>query len=165
MTATQSAGQMMGASSRMVGLLAAAVIALSNLAGAQQSVTQRVVFQVVGHREASASQISAPLAVGPTSASVSTGRLTILTNEANQKISASLDHTMPAGTALSMSIASSNDATGSAATSLGTSETDVVTTLPASKTTALPIVYELTGAHRAARGEHRQVVFTIAAGA
>jgi hypothetical protein len=157
---------MKGASSRMVGLLgAAAVFALSSLAGAQQSVSQRVVFQVVGHREASASPISAPLTVGPTSASVGTGRLTILTNEANQKISASLDHTMPAGTALSMSIASSGDATGTEATSLGTSATDVVTTLPASKTTALPIVYELKGAKHPTRGEQRQVVFTIAAGA
>jgi hypothetical protein len=86
-----------------------------------------------------------------------------MTNEANQKVSASLDRSLPAGMGLSMAVSVAGDAT--TATSLGTSGADVVTKLPPSRTTALPITFELTGAKGPARGAQRQVVFTIAAGA
>ena len=164
MTALQSVDRMICAAPRATRLLGlAALVACCHVAGAQQSVSQRVVIQVVGHSQATASEIAAPLTVRPTGASVGMGRLTVMTNEANQKVSASLDRSMPAGMALSIAISSSGDAT--MGTPLDTAGADVVTTVPPSQTTALPLTFELTGSKRAGRGAQRQVVFTIAAGA
>lgn len=58
---------------------------------AAQSATQMVTFRVLGRSRAAVTPIATPLAVHPTSATVANGTFALSTNEANQKIVASID--------------------------------------------------------------------------
>src|SRR6476661_3287892 len=83
------------------------LLALSVGAGrldAQQQVTQTVRIEVVAVNHAAATAAALPVAPRATSAAATRGTLSLTTNEANQKISASLDRPLPAGMMLSVAI-------------------------------------------------------------
>jgi hypothetical protein len=145
-----------------IGLAAAAV--LGSELGAQ-SATQMVTFRVVALSGATAAAPAAPLAVRSTSATVGAASYAIVTNEANQKIAASLDRPLPAGVALSVMLTPPVGAQGIGAARLGSAATDVLTGIPAAAATPLPVVYTLSaGAEARGAAAQRTVTYTIVAG-
>ncbi len=146
----------------------AATMALTIGAGRvhAQTATQVVTFKVVaanrmafGNASASVS-VQRPNASAPTSASVAGSSYGITTNEVNQKISASINAPLPAGTTLAVSLAAPAGATSKGMKALSTRPADVVTGISAVNADALPVTYQVTG-HA---GGARIVTYTITAG-
>ena len=137
-----------------------------------QVATQTVTFSVVSTSRAAISGTASPMIVrsatgsrAPTSASVGGATYAITTNEANQKIAASLDRPMPAGVSLSVSLQAPAGAASLGLKTLGTASADVVTGVSAVSAAALPIVYSLSAkADVDSTPRNRVVTFTITAG-
>jgi hypothetical protein len=144
---------------RAIGLLALSAVGSALDA---QTALQTVTFQIVGLRRAAIETMAAPLAVDPTSASVGTGSLLLASNEANQKVTASLDRAMPLGMALSIAVGPCSGEASRAAV-LVTEPTDLVTRLPAATAEAMPLTYSMSSAHGRgqANGVQRVVTYTI----
>ena len=129
------------------GVLALGIVA-STLSA--QVAIQTVTFSVVSTSRAAISGTSSPMIVrsatgsrAPTSASVGGSTYAITTNEANQKIAASLDQPMPSGVVLAVSLQAPAGAASLGRKNLGTASADVVTGITAVSAVALPIVYSL----------------------
>jgi hypothetical protein len=150
-------------------VLALAIEPGSSLA---QTASQTVTYSVVSMSRAAVSGTASPILVrtatvsrAPTSASVSGTSFAITTNEANQKIAASLDEPMPSGVSLAVSLAAPAGATSAGTANLGATSTDVVTGISRVSAEALPIVYTLRASASAlALSQTRVVTFTITAG-
>jgi hypothetical protein len=151
------------------GILTLGVVSQSASA---QIATQTVTFSVVSMSRASVSGTVSPIMVRsaranrtPTSASVGGTTYAITTNEANQKIAASLDQAMPAGVSLAVTLTAPAGAASRGTTNLGTASADVVTGISGVEATALPIVYTLSAASETSAAPRTRVVtFTITAG-
>jgi hypothetical protein len=150
-------------------ILAGAMIALAAAAplAAQRSVSQVVYFHVLGQSRAAVAPM-APMAVRQSGATVANGVMTLSTNESNQKIVASLDRPMPAGSTLSAALRAPRAATSAGRQQLDTRATDVVTDIAATTAAQLPIEYQMARSANAdapaGAGEQRIVTYTIIAG-
>lgn len=135
-------------------------------AASAQSATQLVRFRVVAQRRAAVTPIARPLAMRPASASAATGTLTLSSNAKNQKIVASIDRAMPAGSSLSATIGAPGTGRSAGVRTLGTRATDVVTGIAVTDGARLPIAYQVTGTASGATraGGPRLVTYTILAG-
>lgn len=157
------------------GLLVVAVttaLALNAATVAAQSATQTVQFQVTAVNQIAVSGNPAPLAIttatagsGLTSATSTGTSYAITTNEANQKITASLDQTMPAGVMLEVQLVAPAGASSTGLVPLGTGSADLVTGISATAASALPITYRLSAGTQVQLGPTaRTVTFTIVSG-
>jgi hypothetical protein len=137
-----------------------------------QTAYQTVTFSVVPMSRVAVSGVVAPLIVtsaaagqAPTSATVGGATYAITTNESNQKISASLDQTLPAGVSLAVALGAPAGAASMGSTALSTAAADVVTGISALTASALPITYTLSATSAApVAASSRKITFTITAG-
>ena len=157
------------------GVLVAAVttaLALNAADADAQTATQTVQFQVNAVSQIAVSGNPSPLAIttatagsGLTSSTSTGASYAITTNEANQKITASLDQTMPAGVTLEVQLAAPAGASSTGSVSLGTASADLVTGISATAASALPITYRLSAGTQVQLGPTaRTVTFTIVSG-
>ena len=137
-----------------------------------QSATQVVTFQVTPIRQIAVSGNPSPLVIGgavagsqPTSVTTDGTSYALTTNEANQKIIASLDTPMPDGVMLEVTLAPPAGATGAGAVALSTTGSDVVTGIARTSQAGLPISYRLSAtAAVQLPAATRTVTFTIVSG-
>jgi hypothetical protein len=149
---------------KTVGVLSALALSATGSTLRAQTATQTVTFRVVGVNRAVVAGMTAPLDARPRSASVGRASYALSTNEASQKITASLDRSMPAGTALSVALTAPAGATSRGKTTLGTAATDVVMEIPAGVNGAQPLEYTMSGAPAGPlAAESRVVTYTIVA--
>jgi hypothetical protein len=152
-----------------------AVISLVLSASAMaQTATQVVRFQVNAINQLAVTGSPAPLVVNSATAGSEPQAVTndgtsygITTNESNQKITASIDQSMPAGVSLAVALAAPTGAFSTGSVELGTAAADVVTGISSVKATSLPITYRLSAAPAAGMSAAavRTVTFTIVSGA
>lgn len=155
--------------SAIIGFLAAG---LSGRAHAQIA-TQVIQIQVTAINQIGVSGAPAPLVISnatagsaPASVTAPGGSYAVTTNEANKKITASLDEPLPAGVRLEISLAAPQGAATAGDVSLTTSAADLVTGISSLAASALPITYRLSAdatVHMPAP-ETRTVTFTIVSG-
>ena len=139
---------------------------------AAQTAAQVVHFRVDAVSQLAVSGNPAPLIISaaiagqdPSGASGSTTTYAISTNESNQKIVASLNQAMPAGTNLEVALAAPSGAATRGNVALGTAGTDVVTGISTTATSALPITYRLSATVAAdVASTARTVTYTIVSG-
>jgi hypothetical protein len=138
-----------------------------------QTATQVVRFEVnavsqIGVSGSPAPMIVSTAAAGSAPSTVTAGGTTyaVTTNESNQKITASLDLSLPDGVTLEVSLAPPAGAASAGSVSLSTAGTDVVTGISATAAAALPITYRLsaTPVVMMSAPAVRTVTFTIVAG-
>lgn len=156
------------------GLLVAAiaVTALAPGRASAQTASQTVHFQVNAVNQIAVSGNPTPLAIttatagGALTSVTSTGTsYAITTNEANQKISASLDQALPAGVTLEVALAAPPGASSAGSVQLGTAGADVVTGISTTAAGALPITYRLNATPQVQlNATARTVTFTIVSG-
>ena len=138
-----------------------------------QTATQVVQFQVTAVNQIGVAGAPAPLVItsatpgsAPASVTASGGSFAITTNEANKKITASLDEPLPTGVRLEISLAAPQGAASAGDVALGTAAADLVTGISTIAASALPITYRLSAdatVHMPAP-ETRTVTFTIVSG-
>jgi len=155
------------------GILGAMAITMAFADARAQTATQVVRFQVNAINQIGVSGSPAPMAIttasaGSASTSVTTNGTTyrITTNESNQKITAALDHGLPPGVTLEVSLAAPTGATSVGTTPLTTTGADVVTGISKTAAVALPITYRLsaTPSVQMSAPAARTVMFTIVSG-
>ena len=155
---------------RIGAAMTALAIAASDVAA--QTATQVVRFQVNAINQIAVSGDPAPLVVNsataggmPTAVTASATTYAITTNQANQKITASIDQGMPAGITLELALAAPAGASSAGPVALGTSASDVVTGISMVNASALPITYRLSAtAGIQASPAVRTVTLTIVSG-
>ncbi len=155
-------------------ILATAVATLAALPIAEsraQSATQVVHFQVNAVNQLAVSGsptmaiTSATAGSGLTSATSTGSSYAITTNEANQKITASINQPMPAGVTLEVQLGAPSGASSMGTVQLGTAGADVVTGISTTASSALPITYRLNaGTQVQLAPTARTVTFTIVSG-
>lgn len=138
-----------------------------------QTATQVIQFQVTAINQIGVTGAPAPLVIStataggpPTSVTASGGSFAITTNEANKKITASLDAPLPVGVRLEISLAAPEGAASAGDVSLSTGAEDLVTGISSLAASALPITYRLSAdatVHMPVP-ETRTVTFTIVSG-
>ena len=138
-----------------------------------QTATQVIQFQVTAINQIGVSGAPAPLVIStatagsaPTSVTTSGGSYAVTTNEANKKITASLDAALPAGVRLEISLAAPDGAASAGDVFLSTGTADLVTGISSLAASALPISYRLSEdatVHMPAPAT-RTVTFTIVSG-
>ena len=155
-------------------ILAAAVTALMVLpmeAVQGQSASQVVHFQVNAVNQIAVSGsptlaiTSATAGSGLTSATATGSSYAITTNEVNQKITASINQTMPTGVTLEVLMGAPSGAVSAGTVPLGTASADLVTGISTTAASALPITYRLNASPEVQMGPTaRTVTFTIVSG-
>jgi hypothetical protein len=130
---------------------------------AAQSATQVVNFRVLVLQHATVQAPAAPMAPRSGAGAVSMGTYAFATNEANRKISASLDQAMPAGSSLSVTMAAPAGAQPVANAVLGTDAVDLVIAIPPSQTSGLPVRYDVRAPNGITTSEQRIVTYTVTA--
>lgn len=115
-----------------------------------QTATQEVRFQVTAINQIGVTGGPAPMVISsavagsaPTSVTASGGSYAITTNEANKKITASLDAALPTGVQLEVSLAAPQGASSAGEMPLSTAAADLVTGISTLAASALPITYRL----------------------
>jgi hypothetical protein len=153
---------------------AAVIATLCSAGAAAQTATQVVRFQVTALSQIAVTGSPEPLVINTASAGSAPSAVTnsgtsygITTNESNQKITASLNQSMPAGVSLAVSLAAPSGAASAGSIELGTAAADVVTGISAVSASSLPITYRLSAAPGAGMSAPalRTVTFTIVSGA
>jgi K+-sensing histidine kinase KdpD len=139
-----------------------------------QTATQVVTFSVVSSSRVAIGNLAAPVQMAApssdrasrTSAMVAGTSYLVTTNEKNQKISASLDASVPNALSLSVALGAPHGAMSNGPRTLGTTATDVVTGITGSDGAPLPMRYQWNGSSSgsAAALKHRVVTYTITAG-
>lgn len=147
-------------------LATAGLLLVAGWASAEaQSATQLVRFRVIPQSHAEVAPVMKPISLRSSSSGTSTSALALSTNDANLKVTASIDRSMPAGT--SLTIAVGNAAQGSAADvkPLDTDATDVLAGMSAMDGTRIPIAYRIAASERNAtrEAEERLVTYTLLA--
>jgi hypothetical protein len=155
-------------------LSAASIALVAALASADaQTATQVVTFSVVPVNRVAVSGAPAPMLINsavagqaPTSVSADGGTWAVTTNEANKKITASVNQALPAGVSLEVSLAAPSGASSPGSVALGTAASDVVGGISSLNAAALPITYRLTASPGAqvSGAATRTVTFTIVSG-
>jgi hypothetical protein len=148
------------------------VLALAHDARAQTA-TQVVRFQVNAINQVAVSGSPAPMVINSATAgsapvSVIGGGTSyaVTTNESNQKITASIDQSLPNGVTLEVALTAPDGAVSAGAVLLSTSGADVVTGITSTNASSLPITYRLsaTPAVQMSVPAARTVTFTIVSG-
>jgi hypothetical protein len=109
---------------------------------------------------------TATAGAAPTSVTADGGSYAVTTNEANKKITASLDEPLPTGVRLEVFLAAPDGAASAGDIVLGTAAADLVTGISQLAASALPISYRLSAyatVHMPAPAT-RTVTFTIVSG-
>lgn len=141
-------------------LTAASLLLAAAVPATAQTASQTVGYRVVAWQQAAVQQ-HAPLAMRPGASVVSTGSYSYASNEANQKISASLDQAMPRGSSLAVAMAAPAGGRSAGDATLGTQAVDVVTAIPASESSALAMRYSVRATQALRTAEQRTVTYTI----
>jgi hypothetical protein len=144
-------------------LAALLLLALSTAPAAAQTATQLVRFQVLVQQRAVVQQMPGPLAPRGPEAAVSTGAFGFASNEPNRKITASLDAAMPEGSSLAVTMAAPAGARSAGEIIVGTDATDVVTEIPPSQSSGLPMRYAVRAPDGLSSSEQRLVTYTVTA--
>lgn len=137
-----------------------------------QTATQTVHFQVNAVNQIAVTGDPSPLVIntatagsGLTSATSAGTSYAITTNQANQKITASINQGMPEGVTLEVALGAPAGATTTGSVPLGTAGADVVTGITTAASSSLPITYRLSATPQVQLGPTvRTVTFTIVAG-
>jgi hypothetical protein len=138
-----------------------------------QTATQVIQFQVTAINQIGVTGAPAPLVIStaaagsaPTSVTADGGSYAITTNEANKKITASLDAPLPAGIRLEISLAAPDGAASAGDVFLSTGSADLVIGISSLAASALPISYRLSAdaTVHMPTPETRTVTFTIVSG-
>jgi hypothetical protein len=137
-----------------------------------QTATQVVRFQVNAVNQIAVAGAPAAMVINtavagsaPTSVAAAGSTYAITTNEANQKITASLDQALPSGVTLEVSLAAPSGASSNGHVPLSTAGSDVVTGISSTTASALPINYRLSANASVQVGASaRTVTFTIISG-
>lgn len=153
-------------------LLAVSALGCLGEIATAQTATQVVRIQVNAISQIGVSGAPAPLVINtasagqaPTSVSGDGATYGITTNEANQKISASIDQPMPAGVTLEVQLAAPAGAASVGSVALTTSASDLVTGISRTAAAGLPITYRLRATPSAQLGPAaRTVTFTVVSG-
>ncbi|HEY8174163.1 MAG TPA: hypothetical protein VIF32_00595 [Gemmatimonadaceae bacterium] len=138
-----------------------------------QTATQVVRFEVNAINQVAVSGNPAPLVINSATAGNAPAPVTgvgttyaVTTNESNQKITASIDHALPSGVTLEVTLSAPTGASSVGAVQLTTAGADVVTGISSANASLLPITYRLsaTAAAQMSAPEARTVTFTIVSG-
>ena len=137
-----------------------------------QTATQVVTFSVLSSSRVAIGSVgeAVPTAAGSadrrsrTSAMIAGTTYAVATNEANQKITASLDVAVSSKLSLAVALDAPRGASSKGLTTLTTTPTDVVTGITATDGSALPMRYQWNGASATAALKNRVVTYTITAG-
>jgi len=107
---------------------------------AQQSASQLVIFRVLPASHASVAPVTKPISLQGTQLESHTS-WSIATNQPDRKILASLDRPLPCGSALVVTLSAPTGATSAGPVVLDTVATDVVTGIPVTTQSELPLRY------------------------
>ncbi|MEP6990957.1 MAG: hypothetical protein ABJA80_08520 [bacterium] len=137
-----------------------------------QTATQVVRFSVVSASRASFGSMSqalptrsAPMDAARSTAAVGQSTYGIATNEANQKIVASLSAPLPKGVSIAVNVSAPEGARSAGSTKLSTKATDVVTGISAVSASELPIAYAMSAQKTTGNSPSTVIVtYTITAG-
>jgi hypothetical protein len=141
--------------------------------GSAQAATQVVQFQVNAINQIGVAGNPAPLVISsatagsaPTSVTAGGSSYAITTNEANKKITASIDQALPAGMQLEVLLAAPTGAASVGEVVLTTAPADVVTGISAISAASLAITYRLsaTATVQMPSPATRTVTFTVVSG-
>ena len=150
----------MQARSKVAVVLCAAGILCAARGLQAQTATQVVHFRVMPASRAAVEPVKTPLSMsGAKSAET---RYAIGTSVPNRKLIASLDHAMPGGVSLSVVLTPPAGARATGPVVLDTVATDLLTSIPVSAESGLPVRYTLSAdsAPRSASPEDRAVTVT-----
>jgi hypothetical protein len=141
------------------------LLATTAASASAQSATQVVRFRVLVQQQAVVQHMPEAMSIRGNHAAEATGSYGFASNESNQKISASLDRAMPSGSSLVITMSAPEGARSAGATTLGTEAADVVTSIPATETSDLPVRYAVRGSAdlASAASEQRMVLYTVTA--
>jgi hypothetical protein len=148
-------------STRSIAALVLLVVAMEP-SGAQTA-TQLVRFRVLVHQAADVAPMAAPLTLRGRAAAATTGTYAFAANEADRKITASLDQAMPAGSSLVLAMTAPAGARSAGEITLGTDDVDVVTAIPASQSSGLPVRFVVRAPAGLESPEQRLVTYTVTA--
>jgi hypothetical protein len=144
-------------------IAALTMFALSAAPAAAQTATQVVRFQVLVQQHAVVQQMPSAMAPRGKAAAVATGSYGFAANESNRKITASLDQAMPNGSSLAVTMAAPDGARSAGETILGTDAVDLVTAIPVSQSSGLPVRYTVRAPDGLDASEQRVVTYTVTA--
>lgn len=144
-------------------LATVSLLALSSSAASAQSATQVIRFSVQVQQHAVVQEMPSAMALRGKSAAVAAGTYGFTANEANRKITASLDEAMPNGSSLAVTMAAPAGARSAGETVLGTGAVDLVTAIPASQSSGLPVRYAVRAPGGLSDPEQRLVTYTVTA--
>lgn len=114
--------------------------ALGRPLAAQQTASQLVIFRVLPASHAAVAPVARPMSLQGAQAE-SRSSWSIATNEPDRKILASLDRALPRGSSLVVTLAAPDGATSAGPVVLDTIATDVVTQIPVTAQSGLPLRY------------------------
>jgi hypothetical protein len=145
------------------------ILAMAPSAVGAQTATQAVTFSVVSSSMVTIGNLAATSreAVAPrTSAKVAVASYAVATNENDQKITASLDESVPQAMSLSVALGAPRGAVSGGFRRLSTTATDVVTGITRTDGAALPMRYQWKRVPSISMTtpKHRVVTYTITAG-
>jgi hypothetical protein len=145
------------------------ILAMAPSAVGAQTATQAVTFSVVSSSMVTIGNLAATSreAVAPrTSAKVAVASYAVATNENDQKITASLDESVPQAMSLSVALGAPRGGVSRGLRRLSTTATDVVTGITRTDGAALPMRYQWKRVPSVSMTtpKHRVVTYTITAG-
>lgn len=144
-------------------LVALTMLAMSAGEVSAQSASQVIRFSVRVQQHAVVQQMPSAMSPRGNTAAVATGSYGFTANEANRKITASLDQPMPRGSALAVMMAAPAGARSAGETTLGTDAVDLVSAIPASQSSGLPVRYAVRAPDGFGNSEQRLVTYTVTA--
>ena len=134
--------------------------------GAQQSASQLVIFRILPASHASVAPVTRPMSLQGVQ-DESRGSWSIATNQPDRKIVASLDRALPRGSALVVTLTPPAGAMSAGPVVLDTTAADVVTGIPVTAQSDLPLHYLVNGngtdPQAAADAQAVTVVYTVVA--
>jgi hypothetical protein len=144
-------------------IAALTLLALSTKPVSAQTATQIIRFSVQVQQHAVVQEMPSAMSPRGKSAAVATGSYGFTANESNRKITASLDEAMPRGATLAVTMAAPAGARSAGETTLGTNAVDLVTAIPASQSSGLPVRYAVRAPDGLGDSEQRLVTYTVTA--
>jgi len=130
---------------------------------AAQSATQVVRFRVLPQQQSVVQHMPAAMAPRGAAGAEATGSYGFASNDSNRKITASLDQAMPNGASLAVAMTAPAGARSAGESTLGTEAVDVVTAIPASQSSGLPVRYIVRAPAGLQAAEQRMVTYTVTA--
>jgi hypothetical protein len=131
---------------------------------AQQSASQLVIFKILPASHATVAPVTEPMSLQGENAE-RRSNWSITTNQADRKILASLDHALPQGSSLVVTLTAPTGARSAGPVVLDTVATDVVTGIPVTSQRELPLRYvvnaDSTGSRAATDARTVLVTYTV----